>query len=128
MSGSGQRIRALHRYAFVSSGRINRKRLSESVFCSNHTLTQVRAPRGIGGIAGVERQFQQQHSNSQAYINQAFEDLSQLMTMAQNMVSISKAIAEKLRSKQQEITSDEVLVDYNRNGLNHEHKRADNGV
>lgn len=68
-----------------------------------------RSSRGIGGIAGVERQYQTQHSHSQAYINQAFEDLSQLMGIAGQMVSITKSITEKLRSKQQDISDDETV-------------------
>ena len=64
----------------------------------------------LGGITGVERRYAEQNANSAQYINQAFEDLSALMNMAQSLVAVSKSLSDKIRMRQGEISNDEVRL------------------
>lgn len=61
------------------------------------------------GIAGIERNLQKKHQDTDTNISQAFEDLSKLMEKAKEMVTISKNISTKLKEKQGDITEDETL-------------------
>lgn len=49
------------------------------------------------GIVGIERSLQEKHKATDENINQAFQDLNKLMTMAKDMVNISKSISQKIR-------------------------------
>lgn len=73
---------------------------------SSHSGGRV-TPRA--GIVGIERRMADQHSRTAHHISAAFEDLSNLMDAAKEMVAASKAISEKLRSKQGSISEDETV-------------------
>lgn len=49
------------------------------------------------GIVGIERSLQEKQKATDESISIAFQDLSKLMTMAKDMVSISKTISTKIR-------------------------------
>uniref|UniRef100_A0A1B6K9T8 Vacuolar protein-sorting-associated protein 36 n=1 Tax=Graphocephala atropunctata TaxID=36148 RepID=A0A1B6K9T8_9HEMI len=61
------------------------------------------------GIVGIERSIQEKHKATDQSISAAFQDLSKLMTMAKDMVHLSKNISDKIREKQGEITEDETV-------------------
>lgn len=61
------------------------------------------------GIVGIERQLQARHEATDKNISVAFEDLTCLMEMAKEMVSLSKGISQKLKEKQGAITEDETI-------------------
>ncbi|RCN29729.1 hypothetical protein ANCCAN_24509 [Ancylostoma caninum] len=75
---------------------------------------QSRTSQGIQmrpvGIAGLEKRLAENHQRTHETISQAFEDMSRLMETARDMVSLSKSIAEKLRSRRGEITEDETIA------------------
>ncbi|XP_046677396.1 vacuolar protein-sorting-associated protein 36 [Homalodisca vitripennis] len=51
------------------------------------------------GIVGIERSIQEKHKATDKSISAAFQDLSKLMTMAKDMVQLSKNISDKIRLK-----------------------------
>lgn len=61
------------------------------------------------GIMGIERNLQEKQKQTDESISLAFKDLSKLMAMAKDMVSISKAISAKIREKQGQISDDETI-------------------
>lgn len=61
------------------------------------------------GIVGIERGIQEKQKLTDENINLAFQDLSKLMTMAKDMVGISKAISAKIRDRQGDISDDETV-------------------
>ncbi|XP_077287412.1 vacuolar protein sorting 36 [Arctopsyche grandis] len=61
------------------------------------------------GIVGIERSLQEKQKATDESISIAFQDLSKLMTMAKDMVSISKTISTKIREKQGDITEDDTI-------------------
>lgn len=61
------------------------------------------------GIVGIERSLQQKQKETDDNINMAFQDLSKLMTMAKDMVNISRTISNKIKEKQGDITEDETV-------------------
>lgn len=61
------------------------------------------------GIVGIERQIRERNEATGETINEAFEDLKNLMKMAKEMVSLSKMVTQKLRDKQSNITEDETI-------------------
>ncbi|VDO08191.1 unnamed protein product [Brugia timori] len=76
-------------------------------------------PRAVG-ISGIEKRFAENHHRTHESISQvlffiyyimkaAFEDMNRLMEYAREMVSLSKAITDKLRAKKGEITDDETV-------------------
>lgn len=70
------------------------------------------APRRIKlrtGIVGIERSLQERQKQTDENINLAFKDLSKLMTMAKDMVAISKAISSKICERNGEISEDETV-------------------
>lgn len=67
------------------------------------------APRHRAGIIGIERAIQKKQEDTDKNISQAFEDLSNLMEKAKDMVHVSKTIANKIREKQGDITEDETV-------------------
>lgn len=63
----------------------------------------------IPGIVGIERNIVEKQKETSSNINNAFKDLNQLMSMAKEMVEISKNISNKIINRQGEITEDETL-------------------
>lgn len=61
------------------------------------------------GIVGIERGLQEKQKQQDENISLAFKDLSKLMTMAKDMVAISKIISAKIREKQGDISEDETV-------------------
>lgn len=61
------------------------------------------------GIVGIERKIEEKHKATDESISMAFQDLSRLMNMAKDMVSISRSISTKIREKQGDITEDETV-------------------
>lgn len=61
------------------------------------------------GIVGIERSLQEKHRATDESISKAFQDLSKLMTMAKDMVNISRSISNKIRDRQGDITEDETV-------------------
>lgn len=61
------------------------------------------------GIVGIERGLQERQKQTDDNITLAFQDLSKLMTMAKDMVNISKAISAKIRERQGDISEDETV-------------------
>lgn len=61
------------------------------------------------GIVGIERNIQERQKQTDENITLAFKDLSKLMTMAQDMVAISKVISSKIRERQGDISDDETV-------------------
>ncbi|XP_019869500.2 vacuolar protein-sorting-associated protein 36 [Aethina tumida] len=61
------------------------------------------------GIVGIERSLQEKQKATDESINIAFQDLSKLMTMAKDMVRISRQISTKIKEKQGDITEDETV-------------------
>lgn len=61
------------------------------------------------GIVGIERTLQERHKQTDENINMAFKDLSKLMTMAKDMVAVSKVISTKIRERQGDISEDETV-------------------
>lgn len=70
---------------------------------------QQSAPRHRAGIIGIERAIQKKQEDTDKNISQAFEDLSNLMEKAKEMVHLSKTIANKIKEKQGDITEDETV-------------------
>lgn len=61
------------------------------------------------GIVGIERSLQERQKQTDENITLAFQDLSKLMTMAKDMVTISKVISSKIRERQGDISEDETV-------------------
>ncbi|GAV02512.1 hypothetical protein RvY_13068 [Ramazzottius varieornatus] len=59
------------------------------------------------GISGIEKTLQAQQATVNIHISKAFEDLSNLMTMAKDTVNLTKNLVSRLKNKQGEITEDE---------------------
>lgn len=61
------------------------------------------------GIVGIERNLQEKQKQTDDSIQLAFQDLSKLMTMAKDMVGLSKVISTKIRERQGDISEDETV-------------------
>ncbi|KAJ8931917.1 hypothetical protein NQ314_015115 [Rhamnusium bicolor] len=61
------------------------------------------------GIVGIERSLQEKQKATDESITKAFQDLSKLMTMAQDMVRLTRTISTKIKEKQGDITEDETV-------------------
>nr|XP_033804767.1 vacuolar protein-sorting-associated protein 36 [Geotrypetes seraphini] len=61
------------------------------------------------GIVGIERKLEEKRKETDKNISEAFEDLSNLMDKAKEMVELSKSIANKIKDKQGDITEDETI-------------------
>ncbi|XP_048388808.1 vacuolar protein-sorting-associated protein 36 isoform X2 [Stegostoma tigrinum] len=61
------------------------------------------------GIVGIERKLEEKRKETDKNISEAFEDLSQLMKKAKEMVDLSKLIANKIKDKQGDISEDETI-------------------
>ncbi|CAH0561245.1 unnamed protein product [Brassicogethes aeneus] len=83
-------------------------------------LTPVQSPSQSGakalpqiklrtGIVGIERSLQEKQKATDESINVAFQDLSKLMTMAKDMVRLTRLISTKIKEKQGDITDDETV-------------------
>jgi len=71
---------------------------------------QAKAPiKQRTGIVGIEKEIKDKQKATDASISQAFQDLSKLMTMAKDMVGLSKSISTKIREKQGEISEDDTI-------------------
>ncbi|CAG9535295.1 unnamed protein product [Cercopithifilaria johnstoni] len=79
--------------------------MSNSVALRNCNTSSSRAV----GISGIEKRLAENHHHTHESISQAFEDMNRLMEYAREMVSLSKAITDKLRAKKGEITDDETV-------------------
>lgn len=65
------------------------------IFLISHLFVQAIQLRT--GIVGIERSIQEKQKATDQSISAAFQDLSKLMSMAKDMVHISKSISEKIR-------------------------------
>lgn len=54
------------------------------------------------GIVGIEKSIKEKQKQTDENITVAFQDLSKLMTMAKEMVNVSKAVSQKIRERQSE--------------------------
>lgn len=61
------------------------------------------------GIVGIERSLQERQKQTDENITMAFQDLNKLMSMAKDMVGISKVISAKIRERQGDISEDETV-------------------
>ncbi|KAL4714403.1 hypothetical protein ACJJTC_017698 [Scirpophaga incertulas] len=61
------------------------------------------------GIGGIERSIEEKHRATDESINAAFQDLTNLMEKAKDMVTLSKNIANKIREKQGDISEDDTV-------------------
>lgn len=61
------------------------------------------------GIVGIERSLLERQKQTDENITLAFKDLSKLMTMAKDMVAISKVISSKIRERHGDISEDETI-------------------
>jgi len=76
------------------------------------TVTQNPSPHRIKlrtGITGIERSIVEKQKQTDENITVAFQDLKVLMTMAQEMVKISKNISQKIKEREGEISEDETV-------------------
>ncbi|GLH07104.1 Vacuolar protein-sorting-associated protein 36 [Gryllus bimaculatus] len=77
--------------------------------CSSASPSQASNIKLRAGIVGIERSIQEKQKATDESISIAFQDLSKLMVMAKDMVSLSKTISQKIREKQGDITEDETI-------------------
>lgn len=61
------------------------------------------------GIAGIEKDLQEKQKQTDDSIQLAFKDLNKLMTMAKDMVGLSKVISTKIRERKGDISEDETI-------------------
>lgn len=59
------------------------------------------------GILGIERAIQAKQQETNQNISRAFEDLKNLMSLAKDMVSLSKSISNKIKEHSGEVSSDD---------------------
>ncbi|XP_031628014.1 vacuolar protein-sorting-associated protein 36 [Contarinia nasturtii] len=71
--------------------------------------TPVRRIKLRTGIVGIERNLQERQKQTDENITLAFKDLNKLMTMAKDMVAISKVISSKIRERHGDISEDETV-------------------
>lgn len=72
----------------------------------NENIPKIKLRTGIGGI---EKSIEQKHKQTNENIALAFQDLKVLMTMAKDMVGISKEISNRIRERKGEISEDETI-------------------
>lgn len=73
------------------------------------------------GITGIERSMQEKQKFTEESVSIAFQDLSKLMAMAQEMTSISKGISNKIKDRQGEISDDDTVKFKVRNFFSERH-------
>ncbi|KAL7641458.1 UNVERIFIED_CONTAM: hypothetical protein RMT77_007329 [Armadillidium vulgare] len=61
------------------------------------------------GILGIERDIHSKQRETSSNISKAFEDLKNLMSLAKDMVTLSRNIANKIKEQTGEISSDETV-------------------
>lgn len=61
------------------------------------------------GIGGIEKGIQEKQKQADQNMSAAFQDLNKLIGMAKEMVTISKAISQKIRERQSDASEDETL-------------------
>uniref|UniRef100_A0A182INP3 Vacuolar protein-sorting-associated protein 36 n=2 Tax=Anopheles atroparvus TaxID=41427 RepID=A0A182INP3_ANOAO len=61
------------------------------------------------GIMGIERNLAEKQRQTDENINLAFQDLNKLMSMAKDMVSVTKLVSIKIRERHGEISEDETV-------------------
>lgn len=61
------------------------------------------------GIVGIERKIHEKQKETNETISVAFQDLSKLMVLAKDMVTVSQAISAKMVQRQGEIFDDETI-------------------
>ncbi|CAG0915563.1 unnamed protein product [Notodromas monacha] len=87
--------------------------LATGAWTSNNVISQVRGssqPRsGAVGILGIERSIEARHAQTDKNISKAFQDLKVLMTMASEMVNLSKSISQKMRDRKGCVSEDETV-------------------
>lgn len=64
----------------------------------------------MAGIGRIENKIKSKHEAAEKNISVAFQDLSQLMTMAQQMTRLSKSIASKIKEHGSQVTTDETVL------------------
>lgn len=64
----------------------------------------------MAGIGRIETKLKNQLENTDRNISVAFQDLSQLITMAQQMTKLSKSIASKIKDHGSQVTTDETIL------------------
>jgi ESCRT-II complex subunit VPS36 len=63
------------------------------------------------GIGGIERKMREQDMMNDRHINEAFQDLQQLMDKAKDMSQLAESITKKLKEKgNREISEDEAVL------------------
>ncbi|XP_064482035.1 vacuolar protein-sorting-associated protein 36-like [Ornithodoros turicata] len=73
-------------------------------------IVDTRGKRIHAGIVGIERQMQAKREAADKHISAAFEDLTKLINMAKEMVSLSQSITQKLKEKGSNLTDDETIT------------------
>lgn len=63
----------------------------------------------MAGLSRIEIKQRKRLEDTDRNISEAFQDLSQLMTMAQDMTKLSKSIAAKIREHGSQVTTDETI-------------------
>ncbi|KFB43469.1 AGAP004755-PA-like protein [Anopheles sinensis] len=61
------------------------------------------------GIMGIERNLAEKQKQTDESISLAFQDLSKLMTMAKDIVAVTKMVSVKIRERNGEISEDETV-------------------
>src|SRR6218665_3238180 len=62
------------------------------------------------GIGGIQRKIDDEHKQTDAKIQTAFQDLESLMGLIKEMVALSKSIKEKLAKKGTDISTDQTVL------------------
>lgn len=64
----------------------------------------------MAGIGRIETKLKSKHEATDRNISAAFQDLSQLINMAQEMTKLSKSIANKIQEHGSQVTNDETIL------------------
>lgn len=64
----------------------------------------------MAGIGRIETKLKNKHEATDRNISVAFQDLSQLINMAQEMTKLSKSIASKIKEHGSQVTDDETIL------------------
>ncbi|CAG0885723.1 unnamed protein product [Cyprideis torosa] len=67
------------------------------------------SPSVRAGITGIERSLQQKVIETDASISSAFQDLSNLMAVAEEMVHLAKEISQKIKNQRGAVSEDETV-------------------
>lgn len=62
------------------------------------------------GIGGIQKKIDDEHRQTDAKIQTAFQDLQSLMGLIKEMVALSKSIKEKLQKKGSDISTDQTVL------------------